>query len=59
MRYDDQIRAVNTSAAECGNKGMKRIRKSVSFMAYNHAVQFTKVFLDIWNRNTILRILKA
>ncbi|KIK79358.1 hypothetical protein PAXRUDRAFT_36461 [Paxillus rubicundulus Ve08.2h10] len=45
---------INTSAAECGNKGMKKICKSVSFMAYNHAVQFTKVFLDIWNHNTVL-----
>ncbi|KIL00896.1 hypothetical protein PAXRUDRAFT_128842 [Paxillus rubicundulus Ve08.2h10] len=59
MRYDNQIRAVNTSAAECGNKGMKRIHKSVSFMAYDHAVQFTKVFLYIWNRNAVLQILKA
>ncbi|KDQ56826.1 hypothetical protein JAAARDRAFT_59063 [Jaapia argillacea MUCL 33604] len=56
MRFDDRMRAINTSAAECGNKGMKRIRKSVSFMAYNHAIQFTKVFLDVWNRNVINRM---
>ncbi|KAG1877514.1 hypothetical protein F4604DRAFT_1880424 [Suillus subluteus] len=30
---------------ECENKGIKRIRKS-----------YTKVFLDIWNRNAINRI---
>ncbi|KDQ48909.1 hypothetical protein JAAARDRAFT_698577 [Jaapia argillacea MUCL 33604] len=58
MRYDDRIRMINTSAAECGNKGMKRIRKSVSFMMYGHAVQFTKVFLDVWNRNVINRMVK-
>ena len=58
MWYDDRIQAVNTSAAECGNKGMKRIWKSVSFMAYDHAIQFTKVFLDIWNCTITLRILK-
>ncbi|KAF9230279.1 hypothetical protein BU15DRAFT_83840 [Melanogaster broomeanus] len=59
MRFDDRIRAINTSAAECGNKGMKRIRKSVSFMVHDHAVQFTKVFLDVWNRNAIARMLRV
>ncbi|KII82852.1 hypothetical protein PLICRDRAFT_96050 [Plicaturopsis crispa FD-325 SS-3] len=53
------IRVVNTSAAECGNGGMGRIRKSVSFMVYDHAIQFTKVFLDIWNRNAINRMAAA
>ncbi|KAI9457498.1 hypothetical protein HD554DRAFT_2207202 [Boletus coccyginus] len=52
MRYDDHIWAINTSAAECGNKG-------VSFMVHSHAVQFTKVFLDVWNRGAIARMLKV
>lgn len=56
MRYDDRVRAANTSAAECGNKGMKRIRKSVSFMTHRHALCYTKVFLDIWNRTVIRRM---
>ena len=56
MQYDDRVRAANTSAAECGNKGMKRIRKSVSFMTYRHAVIYTKVFLDVWNRSKIIRM---
>ena len=56
MRYDSEVWAANTSAAECGNKGMKRIRKSVSFMIFEHAVIFTKVFLDVWNRTKINRI---
>lgn len=59
MRYDNCIRAINTSAAECGNKGLKRIRKSISFMVHSHAVQFTKVFLDVWNRGAIARMLKV
>ncbi|KAF7792679.1 hypothetical protein EIP86_003777 [Pleurotus ostreatoroseus] len=59
MRYDERVRAANTSAAECGNKGMRRIRKSVSFMTHEHAVCFTKVFLDIWNRNIMRRMLSA
>ncbi|KAL7281257.1 LOW QUALITY PROTEIN: hypothetical protein ACG7TL_004565 [Trametes sanguinea] len=50
MQYDDRIRAVNTSAAECGNGGAGRIRKSVSYMSYKHAVVYTKVFMDVQNR---------
>ncbi|KAI8974547.1 hypothetical protein BD414DRAFT_399949, partial [Trametes punicea] len=50
MQYDDRVRAANTSAAECGNKGIGWIRKSVSYMTYSHAVCYTKVYLDVWNR---------
>ncbi|KAH8107223.1 hypothetical protein BXZ70DRAFT_1060730 [Cristinia sonorae] len=57
MQFDERIRGINTSAAECGNGGMGRIRKSVSFMTYEHAVVFTKVFLDVWNRRIIGRIM--
>ncbi|KAI0373713.1 hypothetical protein BV20DRAFT_925594, partial [Pilatotrama ljubarskyi] len=46
MQYDERIREVNTSAAECGNGGVGRIRKSVSYMIYEHAVIYTKVFMD-------------
>lgn len=56
MRFDNEVWAANTSAAECGNKGMKRIRKSVSFMVYEHAIIFTKAFLDVWNREKIKRM---
>lgn len=59
MAYDSRVRQANTSAAECGNKGMKRIRKSVSFMTYEHAVIYTKVFLDIWNRSVTARMGKV
>ncbi|KAG2347970.1 hypothetical protein BDR05DRAFT_875440 [Suillus weaverae] len=56
MQFDDCIHAVNTSAAKCRNKGIKKICKSISFMIHDHAVQYTKVFLDIWNWTTINRI---
>lgn len=49
MQYDERIRSINTSAAECGNQGLGRIRKSVSYMSYRHAVVYTKKFLDVWN----------
>ena len=59
MRYDERVRAVNTSAAECGNKGVGRIRKSVSYMTYEHAVIYTKVFMDVRNRITARKIVQA
>ncbi|TCD69372.1 hypothetical protein EIP91_007928 [Steccherinum ochraceum] len=57
MYFNELVRKVNTSAAECGNKGMRRIRKPVSFMTYEHAVLYTKAFLDVWNRNIAIRIM--
>ena len=58
MQYDERVRASNTSAGECGNKGVGRVRKSVSYMNYGHAVKYTKVFFDVWNRGVTRRIAK-
>ena len=57
MQFNERIRSINTSAAECGNKGVNRIRKTVSFMTYEHAVVFTKAYMDVWNRAVIRRIM--
>ncbi|KAL0058334.1 hypothetical protein AAF712_015002 [Marasmius tenuissimus] len=46
---------VNSSAAECGNSGISRIRKSVSYMRQNRAILYTKTFLSVWNRGQIRR----
>jgi hypothetical protein len=54
---DDSVGQVNSSAAECGNSGMGRIRKSVSYMRQNRAILYTKHYLCIWNRLRIRRIL--
>lgn len=51
---DPRLSSVNSSAGECGNSGLKKIRKSVSYMAQDRAIPFTKVFLSIWNRLRIL-----
>ncbi|KAK7015569.1 hypothetical protein VNI00_019063 [Paramarasmius palmivorus] len=59
MRYNDMVRQINTSAAECGNKGMKRIRKIVAYMNYENALVFTKAFLDVWNREVIMRMMRT
>ncbi|KAJ7082871.1 hypothetical protein B0H15DRAFT_924009 [Mycena belliarum] len=38
---------------ECGNSGISRIRKSVSYMSQDRAIVYTKVFVSIWNRQRI------
>ncbi|KAJ7468522.1 hypothetical protein FB451DRAFT_1340257 [Mycena latifolia] len=50
---DPQPRFINSSAGECGNSGISRIRKSVSYMSQDRAIVYTKVFLCIWNRQII------
>jgi hypothetical protein len=40
---------INSSAAECGNGGIKHICKSISYMAQDQVSIYTKVFLCIWN----------
>ncbi|TFK61109.1 hypothetical protein BDN72DRAFT_872795 [Pluteus cervinus] len=47
---------INSSAAECGNSGISRIRKSVSYMTQERAVVYTRVFLSIWNRQRIQKL---
>ncbi|KAF8203233.1 hypothetical protein BJ912DRAFT_1102840 [Pholiota molesta] len=55
---DPRLLSINSSAAECGNSGIKRIRKSVSYMSQDRAVLFTKVFISIWNRIRIQQMEK-
>ena len=44
------LQIVNMSAAEYSNKGLNRIRKSVSYMRQRNAILLTYVYLCIWNR---------
>ncbi|KAH6867238.1 hypothetical protein BKA70DRAFT_1497346 [Coprinopsis sp. MPI-PUGE-AT-0042] len=53
---DPRLVQINSSAAECGNGGLNRIRKSVSYMSQDRAIIFTKVFLSIWNRLRICQM---
>ncbi|KAJ3527760.1 hypothetical protein NMY22_g9664 [Coprinellus aureogranulatus] len=39
---DPNLAAINSSAAECGNSGLRRIRKSVSYMGQGRAIVYTK-----------------
>ncbi|KAF6749336.1 hypothetical protein DFP72DRAFT_819103 [Ephemerocybe angulata] len=47
---DPRLISINSSAGECGNSALRRIRKSVSYMSQERAVIYTKTFLSVWNR---------
>ena len=49
MQFDPNLQVINTSAAEVGNSGAAKIRKSVSYMTQQHAIQYTKVYMDVMN----------
>lgn len=50
MQHNPVLQVINTSAAEVGNSGAARICKSVSYMTQAHAIQYTKVYMDVTNR---------
>ncbi|KAF9471709.1 hypothetical protein BDN70DRAFT_779241, partial [Pholiota conissans] len=47
---------INSSAAECGNGGILRIRKPVAYMSQERAIIFTKTFVSIWNRHRLRKM---
>ncbi|KJA24472.1 hypothetical protein HYPSUDRAFT_136396, partial [Hypholoma sublateritium FD-334 SS-4] len=55
---DPRLLRLNSSAAECGNQGLSRIRKAISYMGQERAMMLIKVFLSIWNRLRIINMLK-
>ncbi|XP_006463303.1 hypothetical protein AGABI2DRAFT_74130 [Agaricus bisporus var. bisporus H97] len=57
--FDPGVNAINTSAAECGNSLITRIRKSVSYMSQRRAIIYTKVFLSVMNQSKILGLLRS
>lgn len=56
---DPRLANINSSAAECGNGGISRIRKSVTYMGQERAILYTRTFLCIWNRLRIRKLLVA
>jgi hypothetical protein len=53
---DPHLTDINPSAAECGNGGLHRIWKSMSYMSQDQAILYTKVFLSMWNRLRICQL---
>jgi hypothetical protein len=56
-QVDPRLSYINSSAAECGNSGLARIRKSISYMSQDHAIIYAKTFLSVWNRLQIRKLL--
>ena len=46
---DPHLMRINSSAAECGNGGISRIHKSVSYMTQGRAIIYMRTFISIWN----------
>ncbi|KAJ3534105.1 hypothetical protein NMY22_g7064 [Coprinellus aureogranulatus] len=53
-----ELATINTSAGECGNSSLKKIRKSVSYMSQDRAIIYIHVYLAIWNRFRIKALTK-
>ncbi|TFK70212.1 hypothetical protein BDN72DRAFT_870445 [Pluteus cervinus] len=59
VNVDPRLMRINSSAAECGNSGINRIRKVVSYMTQQRAIVYTRVFIAMWNRLRIRQILAS
>jgi hypothetical protein len=49
-RTNPSLLHVNSQAAECGNSGLARIRKSIAYMNEDRAILYCWVYIMIWNR---------
>ncbi|CAD6920858.1 unnamed protein product [Tilletia laevis] len=58
MNTNPELQNINSSAAECGNAGLSRIKKSVSYCSQEHAMLLIKQFLGVWNRRRMRAMLK-
>ena len=50
MQVRPDIRNVNSSAVECCNSGLSRLKKSISYMGEKRAIVLAFVYVNIWNR---------
>jgi hypothetical protein len=50
MQTRSDLLPINSSAAECSNSGLNRIRKSVSYMHETNAILYAHTFISVWNR---------
>jgi hypothetical protein len=49
MQVRSDLRNVYSSAAECCNSGLSRLKKSVSYMGERRAVVLAFVYVNVWN----------
>ncbi|KAJ7574366.1 hypothetical protein C8J56DRAFT_803143 [Mycena floridula] len=53
---DPRLKGLNSSAAECGNGVLTRVRKSISYMAQSRAILYLRTFLCHVNRLKLIRM---
>ncbi|KAJ7578889.1 hypothetical protein C8J56DRAFT_1110903 [Mycena floridula] len=55
---DPRLKGLNSSAAECGNGVLTRVRKAISYMAQSRAILYLRTFLCHVNRLKLIRMAK-
>ncbi|KAJ7585730.1 hypothetical protein C8J56DRAFT_1053034 [Mycena floridula] len=55
---DPRLQTLNSSAAECGNGVLTRIRKSVSYMGQRRAILYMRTFICLVNRIKLGKLLE-
>ena len=56
LATNPDLEDIKFAAAECGNKGLKRIRKTVSYSNESNAIVMIGTFISVWNRKRILQV---
>lgn len=54
-KFDPSITELKSTAAECGNAGLAKIRKSVSYMGERRAIMYVETFVSVWNRMKMMK----
>lgn len=57
-KADPIMETIRDTAAEVGNSGLARIRKSIKYMSQANAMMLTKIYLEIHNRRKIRELNK-
>ncbi|EJD40655.1 hypothetical protein AURDEDRAFT_170283 [Auricularia subglabra TFB-10046 SS5] len=57
-KKDSALCSVNSSAAECGNRGLLKIRRPLSYMSQRRAIVYVHTYLSLWNRERRIAMLK-
>jgi hypothetical protein len=58
MKANADMRTIRDTAAEVGNSGLVRIRKSIKYMSQARTMMLTKLYLEIHNRRKICELAK-
>ncbi|EJD36135.1 hypothetical protein AURDEDRAFT_74537 [Auricularia subglabra TFB-10046 SS5] len=57
-KKDSALCSVNSSAAECGNRGLLKIRRPLSYMSQRRAIVYVHTYLSVWNRERRIAMAK-